>query len=90
MKGASSYEETGDSWVKCKKLGKQFIKVSIGPISCNQITACPPFWVTWADLFCPVVHHVLGRERSTQCCSDLDCKGYIFCRVCLVTKLVVM
>ena len=59
MKGASFYEETGESWVKCKKLGKQFIKVSICPNGCNQIAVCPPFWVTYAGLLGPVVHYVL-------------------------------
>ena len=59
MKGASYYEETGELWVNCRKLRKQFIKVSIGPISCNQIAVCPPFWVTYAGLFGPVVHYDL-------------------------------
>ena len=87
MKGAGLYEELGESCVICKKLRKRFMEVSMGPVSSHQFAVCPPFWVTQADLFGPVMHYVPGRERNTRNNPALHCKCYVFVMVCMVTKL---
>ena len=84
------YEELGDECSVCKKLRKRFIEVSMGPVSTFQFPVCPPFWVTQADLFGPLVHYVPGRERNTRKSPALDSKCYVFVMVCMVTKLVNM
>ena len=81
------YEELGEACTTCKKLRKKFLEVSMGPISPHHFTVCPPFWVTQADLFGPVVHYVPGRERNTRGKPALQCKCYVFVMVCMVTKL---
>ena len=90
MKGASLYEEIGQACTTCKKLRKKFLEVSMGPISSHRFAVCPPFWVTQADLFGPVIHYVPGRERNTRMRPALECKCYVFVMVCMVTKLINM
>ena len=90
MKGSGLYEELNDGCTTCKKLRRKFLEVSMGPISSHQFAVCPPFWVTQADLFGPMVHYVPGRERNTRSKPALECKCYVFVMVCMVTKLVNM
>ena len=90
MKGASLYEEIGEACTTCKKLRKNFLEVSMGPITSHWFAVCPPFWVTQADLFGPVIHYVPGIERNTRMRPALECKCYVFVMVCMVTKLINM
>ena len=87
LKGMGLFEELAEDCIKCKKLRKKFIEVSMGPISANQFMIAPPFWITQADLFGPLTHYVPGRERNTRGQPALHCKCYVFFMVCVVTKL---
>ena len=90
LKGLGLYEELAENCTTCKRLRKKFLEVSMGPVSSHQFAICPPFWVTQADLFGPVVHYVPGRERNTRNNPALHCKCYVLVMVCMVTKLVNM
>ena len=69
---------------------KKFIEMPMGLISDHQLTICPPFWFTQADLFSPVSVYVPGFERETRSRQVKQSKCWIMVSVCPTTKLVNM
>ena len=54
----------------------------------SAYTLAPPFWVTQADLYGPIVTYVPGRERNTRAHRDLTSKCWAMVFVCNLSKAV--
>ena len=87
MQGANLYKELGEQCVRCRMRRKQYMQMPMGPISDHQLSICPPFWATQADLFGPVKVYVPGFTKNTRNRSVLEAKCWVIVFVCPVTRL---
>ena len=88
LQGLSLFEEIGMSCVFCTKLRAKFIQATMGPKDPSAYALAPPFWVTQADLYGPIVTYVPGRERNTRAHRDLTSKCWAMVFVCNLSKAV--
>ena len=85
--GASLYREIGEECVGCGLRRKKYLEVAMGPVSDNQLTVAPPFWLCMADLYGPIQTFVPGHERVTRSRGVITAHVYIMVFVCPTTKL---
>ena len=84
------FKEISDDCVKCTKLRKKYLEVSMGPIADEQLVIAPPFWIAMCDIFGPCQIYVPGHSMLSRNKQAVDVKCYVLVFVCLVTKLVNM
>ena len=87
IQGMSLFRELGEDCVKCAKLRKKYLDVSMGPIADEQLTIAPPHWITMTDIFGPCYIYVPGHSMKTRHREIIDVKCYILVFVCPTTKL---
>ena len=63
MQGFGLFKEVGDDCVGCAKLRQKYLDVAMGPVSDQQLTVSPPFWITMCDLDGPINVFVPGHEH---------------------------
>ena len=88
LQGAGLYRELGEECVMCKKKRKQYIKVSMGPVSKHQLVVAPPMWAAQLDLFGPCTVYVPGYERETRGRKALATQVHVMVFACPVTRIV--
>ena len=88
IQGMSLFREIGEDCVKCAKLRKRFLDISMGPVADEQLTIAPPFWVTMVDIYGPCYVYVPGHSMQTRNRKIIDVKCYVLTFVCPTTKLV--
>ena len=84
------FKEISDDCIKCTKLRKKYLEVSMGPIADEQLVIAPPFWIAMCDIFGPCQVYVPGHSMLSRNKQAVDVKCYVLVFVCLVTKLVNM
>ena len=67
---------------------KKLMQVPMGPVSSDQLTIAPPFYICMVDLFGPVRSYVPGFERATRARRELEYKVQILVGVCVTTRVV--
>merc|ERR1711891_100209 len=87
IQGMSLFRELGEDCVKCAKLRKKYLDVSMGPIADEQLTIAPPHWITMIDIFGPCYIYVPGHSMKTRHREIIDVKCYVLVFVCPTTKL---
>ena len=88
IQGLSLFRELGEDCVKCKKLRKRFLDISMGPVANEQLTIAPAFWITMVDIYGPCYIYVPGHAMYTRHRKVIDVKCYVLVFVCPTTKLV--
>ena len=61
IQGMGLFRELGEDCVKCKKLRKRFLDISMGPVANEQLTIAPAFWITMVDIYGPCYIYVPGH-----------------------------
>ena len=87
IQGMSLFREVGEDCVKCVKLRKKYLEVSMGPIADEQMVIAPPFWVTMADIYGPCHVYVPGHSMATRHKKAIDVKCYVLVFICPTTKM---
>ena len=87
IQGMSLFREVGEDCVKCVKLRKKYLEVSMGPIADEQMVIAPPFWVTMADIYGPCHVYVPGHSMATRHKKAIDVKVYVLVFICPTTKM---
>ena len=88
IQGMSLCREIGESCVTCAKRRKKYLDVAMGPISDEQLTIAPPFWVTMCDIYGPCYVYVPGHSMFTRNKKVIDVKCYVLVFACPTTKMV--
>ena len=87
IQSASLYKEIGEDCIKCRIKRKKFVDVPMGLVSDHQLSICPPFWVSQADLFGPINVFVPGFERKTRNRQVMEAKVWVLVLACPVSRL---
>ena len=88
VQGMSLFKELGDDCVFCAKKRKKYIEASMGPVSDEQLTIAPAFWVSMVDIYGPCHIYVPGHSMKTRSRNVVEAKCYVLVFACPVTKLV--
>ena len=88
IQGLSLFREVGEDCPRCAKKRKKFIEASMGPISNEQLTVAPAFYITMADIFGPCQIFVPGHAMKTRHRNVVEAKCYVLVFCCPVTKIV--
>ena len=88
IQGMSLFRELGDDCIRCAKLRKRYLDVSMGPIADEQLTVAPPFWVAMVDIYGPCYIYVPGHSMKTRNRNVVDVKCYVLVFMCPTTKLI--
>ena len=88
LQGLSLFREIGEDCTRCAIKRKKFIEASMGPISDEQLTVAPAFYITMADIFGPCQIFVPGHAMKTRHRNIVEAKCYVLVFCCPVTKLV--
>ena len=88
IQGMGLFREIGEDCVRCAKLRKKYLDVSMGPIADEQLVIAPPFWVTMCDIYGPCHIYVPGHSMKTRNKNVVDVKAYVLVFVCPTTKMV--
>ena len=88
IQGLSLFREIGTDCVRCDRLRKRYLDVSMGPVGDEQLMIAPPFYVTMCDIFGPCKIFVPGHSMATRGRKVIDVKAYILVFLCPTTKCV--
>ena len=90
IQAMSLFKEINDDCVKCTKLRRKYLDISMGPVADEQLQISPPFWVCLCDIYGPCKIYVPGHSMPTRNRDAVDVMCYVLVFVCPVTKLVNM
>ena len=88
IQGLGLFREIGEDCSRCAMKRKRFIDVSMGPISDEQLTIAPAFYITMCDIFGPCHVFVPGHAMKTRHRNIVEVKCYVLVFCCPVTKMV--
>ena len=88
IQGLSLFRELGDDCTSCARKRKRFIDVNMGPVSDEQLTIAPAFYISMVDIFGPCKVYVPGHAMKTRHRNVVEAKCYVLVFACPVTKAV--
>ena len=90
LQGLGLYREVGEDCTRCIKKRKQFLDLSMGPISDEQLVLAPAMWIAMCDVYGPVDVYAPGFSMKTRNRKEVQAKVYVLVFCCPVTKVVNM
>ena len=88
IQGLNLFREIGDECIRCKKLRKKYLDISMGPLAEESFMIAPPFFVCQVDIYGPCHLYVPGHTMALRNRKLLESKCYVLVFVCMISRAV--